>query len=467
MTRQSQRAAPETVGQGSRSLLDRARRSVAGGASSTMRVLPYHLPLVVDRAEGPHIWDADGNRLVDLNMAYGPLIFGHRPPLIVEALQRELSRRGTVLGFPHRLSHEVAELVKKSMPSIHKLRFASSGTEVLQTAVRLARAHTGREMIVLFEGHYHGSSDAVFHRYHASAEELDSTAPNEPLSGTAGMTGAPAGAYLLPWNDAGALEALLARHGERIAAVLMEPVMGNAAVVPPADGYLQAARALTRKHGALLIFDEVITGFRVARGGAQQRYGVAADITTLSKALNGGVPVSAVGGRAEVMELLADGTVFHGGVYSGNPLGLAAALAVQQEYDRRQAQIYRALELAGRSLAAGLSRIFAAHGVPALIQRVGPMLGLTFLRDDPGTEGIQSYRRVLEVSRPRRRILFQQAAQAAGVYLHPNQFEPIYLSTAHTPEVIEEVLQRLDHVAGALDWDAPPALAARAGSADG
>jgi len=437
---------------GSVCMLARARKSVAGGANSTMRVLEYHLPLVVDYAEGVHVWDVDGNELIDMNMGYGTLIFGHRSQVVTNAIRRELERRGTVLGFPHELSYQVAELVKKSFPSIDQLRFASTGTEAVQTAVRLARAFTGRSHIVLFEGHYHGSSEAVFHRYHASIKELDERPAYKALPGTAGMAGAPHNVYVLPWNDKKAICTLLAEKGNSIAAVLMEPVMGNAGVIPPHEGFLDAVRQVTTRYGTLLIFDEVITGFRIARGGAQERYRVASDITVLSKAINGGVPLVAVGGRADVMELMVNGTVFHGGVYSGNPLSLAATLAVQVEYDRNSESIYPSLEKEADHLAEGLQNIFAEIGIPTIVQHVGPMLSLWFVANE-NVKAPKNYRDVSRCTNAFRFIHFQQALQARGVYIHPNHFEPWFLSTSHSADVIDSVLQRVAVVARNFAWE--------------
>jgi len=433
-------------------ILARARKSVAGGANSTMRVLDYHLPLVISHSEGAHVWDVDGNKLIDMNMGYGTLIFGHRSQVVRNAIRRELDRRGTVLGFPHELSHQVAELVKKSFPSIDQLRFTSTGTEAVQTAVRLARAFTGRSHLVLFEGHYHGSSDAVFHRYHASIKELDERPAYEALPGTAGMAEAPHNVYVLSWNDKKAICTLLAEKGNSIAAVLMEPVMGNAGIIPPHEDFLDAVRQATIGCGALLIFDEVITGFRIARGGAQERYGVASDITVLSKAINGGVPLAAVGARADIMELMVNGNVFHGGVYSGNPLSLAATLAVQMEYERNSESIYHSLEKEADHLAEGLQNIFAEVGIPAIVQHVGPMLSLWFV-DDENVKAPKSYREVCRGANAVRFIHFQQALQVRGVYVHPNHFEPWFLSTSHSADVIDSVLQRVAVVARNFAWE--------------
>ena len=296
-------------------VMERACAALAAGDSSTMRVQPYALPLVADRGEGSRVWDVEGHEYVDLNMAYGPLILGHRHPRIVEAVTRQIAERGSQLGFPTEISVRVAEKLRTLFPSIELLRFANSGTEAVASAVRLARAYTGRPKLVMFEGHYHGWSEAVFNRYHAPLEELAPGPYGAATPGTAGMTRALEDVILCRWNDPGALDAVLGDHGEEIAGVLMEPVMGNAGVIPPQPGYLLAARDATRRHGTLLIFDEVITGMRVAPGGAQEHYDVRPDITVVSKALGGGYPVAAFGASREIMELIARGEVFHGGVY--------------------------------------------------------------------------------------------------------------------------------------------------------
>ena len=436
----------------SASLLQRARQSVAAGDSSTMRVLDYHLPLMIERAEGVHVWDVSGKRLIDMNMGYGPLVFGHRPRFLINAIRDEMEQRGTILGFPHERSHQVAELIKKSFPSIDLMRFTSTGSEAGQTAVRLARAYTKRTKIVLFEGHYHGSTDSVFHRYHASPEQLAAREPHEVIPGTQGMNGAPHNAYVIPWNNIEALTDLLQRDPD-IAAVIMEPVMGNGGVIPPAPGYLQAVRKLTNDYGIVLIFDEVISGFRVARGGAQERYGVQADITMLAKAMGGGVPVGAVGGRAEIMQQLVNGTVFHGGVHSGNPFSMAGALATQQAYEQNGEAIYGLLEENTKRLADGLYKIFAEINVPIHIQHVGSLFSLQIM-DNAEDPVPQDYRSIASTTTPERFIRFQQAVQRAGVYFHPNRYEPWFISTLHTQEVMEEALAIMQDVAHNLDWQA-------------
>lgn len=435
----------------SRRLLERAKLSIAKGASSTMRVLDYHQPLVVERAEGPRIWDADGNELIDMNMGYGPLIFGHRPRLVTDAIEHELHHRGTLLGFPDTLSIEVAELVKQRFPSVDLLRFTSTGTEASQTAVRLARAFTGRRTLILFEGHYHGSTDGTFHRCHASPDDLDARVGLDAIPGTGGMNGAPRDVVVIPFNDLAALDMALAIHAGDVAAIMLEPVMANGGVIPPDPGYLQALRAAADANGAVLIFDEVITGFRVAAGGAQERFGVRADLTMFSKALSGGVPLGAIGGRGDIMQLMVDGHVFHGGVYSGNPMCLAAALAVQRAFAAEGSSIYGGLERASIHLADGLRRLFADLGIPAMVQHVGPLLSLWLLKD-AAAGAPRNYRDVVRMANPKAFIRLQHAAQRNGLYFHPNHFEPWHIATVHTPEIMDEVLARLRLAAHSVDW---------------
>jgi len=423
-------------------LLDRAKQSVAGGDSSSMRVLPYHPPLVIDRGAGCRIWDVDENEYIDLNMGFGPLLFGHRPKFLIEAVTRQLQDKGSQLGFPQELNFLVAEKVKKLFPSIQLLRFANSGTEAIATSIRLAREYTKRPNIVIFEGHYHGWSDAVFHQYHAPLEAL-SDAPIRPaIPGTGGMNGAPRDAYIVSWNDAEELSAVMDRLSGSVAAVLMEPIMGNAGVIPPKPGYLATVREITRRHRTLLIFDEVITGMRVAPGGAQQLYGVAPDITVLSKVLGSGFPIAAFGASTEMMELIASGKLFHGGVYSGNALVLSAADAVLTKLLAETGRMYGELKRRGGQLARGIEEILGRRNIPHVVQDVGPML--SFVLTKAATENLTNYRDVRRHADFERYIALQHALLDRGVYVHPNLFEPVYLSTTHSKEDIDEVLERFD-----------------------
>jgi glutamate-1-semialdehyde 2,1-aminomutase len=435
---------PRTIGIRTRSeqLLQRAKQSVAGGDSSTMRVLPYQPALVIDRGAGCRIWDVDENEYIDLNMAYGPLLFGHRPAFLMASVIQQLQEKGSQLGFPQELSFLVAEKIKLLFPSIELLRFANSGTEAIASAIRLARASTGRRNIILFEGHYHGWSDAAFHQYHAPLELLTDEPVRPAIPGTAGMTGAPRDAYVVRWNDSAALSETLDRLAGSVAAVVMEPVMGNASVIPPLPGYLSTVREITRQHGTLLVFDEVITGFRVSPGGAQQLYGIHPDITVLSKVLGGGFPVAAFGAGARLMELIASGKLFHGGVYSGNALVLSAANAVLEHVLAKKDTLYPELNQRTNQLANGVKEILTRRGLPHVVQNVGPMLSMVLTT--AAVESLTDYRAVRRHADFERYIQFEHALLDRGVYVHPNQFEPLYLSTTHRKEDVEEVLGRID-----------------------
>ena len=423
-------------------LMDRARRSLAGGGNSTMRVLPYHLPLVVDRGLGSRIWDVDGQEYLDLNMAYGPLIFGHRPPAVVDAVVRQLRERGSQLGFPAEVSIRAAEKLRRLFPGMELLRFCSTGTDAVATAIRLARTVTGRPKVIAFEGHYHGWSDVVFHRYHARLEELPRGGYGPAIPGTLGMNGAPHELIVVRWNQLDLLQRCLEQYGQAVAAVIMEPVMGNAGVIPPDVQFLAGAREMAHDYGALLIFDEVITGMRVAAGGAQELYQVYPDITVVSKALGGGFPVSAVGASRDIMDWIVQGQLFHGGVYSGNGAVMAAAEAVLDEILQHGAEIYGHLHARGDQLARGLSEILTRWAVPHCVQHVGPMLSVFLTHDD--VSALTDYRDVRRHCDCEKYIRFQHGMQSRGVYFHPHQLEPLFLSTAHTEEDIATVLQRIE-----------------------
>jgi glutamate-1-semialdehyde 2,1-aminomutase len=423
-------------------MLQRGRRAIAGGDSSTMRVLPYHQPLVADRGEGSRVWDVEGREYIDLNMAYGPLIFGHRSEKIIDAVSYQINKFGSQLGFPTEISIRVAEKLKRLFPGMELVRFSSTGTEAIASAIRLARAYTERSKIIAFEGQYHGWSDVVFHRYHAALDDLPQRGFGPALPGTRGMNGAPRDLIVVEWNNPALLKECLDEHGDEVAAVITEPVSGNCGVIPPEPGFLESLRELTTDCGALLIFDEVITGLRIAAGGAQEHYGVDPDITIVSKALGGGFPVAAFGARREIMELIVRGEVFHGGVYSGNAAVMAACDAVLDEVLAKGEAIYRGLHAIGDELARGLDDVLARYEISHLVQHVGPMVSL-FLTT--GTQRpLLNYRQVRRACDFESYIRFQHAMQQRGVYFHPNQFEPMFLSTAHTSEDVGLVLERVE-----------------------
>jgi glutamate-1-semialdehyde 2,1-aminomutase len=432
----------------SEKVLERGRQSIAGGDSSTMRVLPYHLPLVAARGQGSRVWDVDGNEYIDLNMAYGPLVLGHCPDAIIRAVTDQIRNRGSQLGFPTEITIRVAEKVKKLFPSMELMRFANSGTEANVSAARLSRAWTGRPKLIQFEGHYHGWSDTLFNRYHAPLEDLPHGPYGPAIPGTQGLNGAPRDNLVCRWNDADALEKCLNDHRGQVAGVVMEPVMGNAGTIPPLPGYLEAVRALTKEHEALLIFDEVITGMRVAAGGAQELYDIQPDITVISKGMGGGYPVAAFGASKEIMQLVVDGKMFHGGVYSGNAVVMSAAEVVLDEILAHRSEFYDKLNKLGNELTQGASRILSGAGIPHITQHVGPMISI-FLTDGR-VESLNDYREVRQHCDFAKYIRLQHLMQRSGVYFHPNQFEPLFLCVAHSSEDLGIVLERFEQAVAAL-----------------
>lgn len=429
-------------------LLARAKACIPNGDSSTMRVLPYALPLVAERGEGSRIFDVDGVEYIDLNMAYGPLLFGHRYPAVVKRVRAQLEERGSQLGFQSEVGVRTAEKVRQVFPGMEMMRFANSGTEAIASAVRLARVNTGRKLIVIFEGHYHGWSEAVFNRYHAPLDALGYEEFGPAIPGTNGMTDAVQDLVVCRFNQPEMFERCMAAHAGKVAAVLMEPVMGNGGVIAPLPGFLEHVRDVAHAHGALLIFDEVITGMRVAPGGGQALYGVRPDITVISKVLGGGFPVAAFGASRALMDVIISGKMFHGGVFSANALSMAAAEAMLDEVLARPKEIYGHLEQVSHRLMNGFREILTRHKIPHLVQGVGALVSV-FLTD--GVEQIREYRDVRRHCQFETYVRMQHGAQRAGVYFHPNQFEPMFPSTAHTTEDIDTVLSRVERVVECLN----------------
>ena len=427
---------------GNRRFMDHARGFLAGGDSSTTHVVPHHLPLVADRGSGSRIWDIDGNDYIDLNMAFGSLLLGHRPPQVIDAVTRQISERGSQLGFPTEISVRVAAKIRTLFPSMELMRFANSGTEACNLAARLARTITGRSKIVVFEGNCHGWSDPLFHRYHAPLAELPQEPIGPAIAGTRGMNGEPRDLVVVRSNDHATLEDFLRRHGQSVAAVILEPIMCNAGCIPPRPDFLKCLRAATRDQGTLLVFDEVITGLRVAPGGAQELYGVKPDITVISKALGAGFPLAACGASRDLMEAVAIGRVIHDGLRAGNAGNLAAADAVLDEILAHRDVIYAHLNAIGLQLARGLEDILTPLGVPHTIQQVGPIVSL-FLTNQP-REQLWNYREVRKHCDFDKYVALQHEMQRRGVYFYPNQLSPMYLSTAHTTEDVAVALQKFE-----------------------
>jgi glutamate-1-semialdehyde 2,1-aminomutase len=405
-------------------LYERAVRVLAGGVNSPVRAMRQigRDPIFVERGEGPFLFDADGNRYVDWVCSWGPLILGHAHPRVVDAV-REAAARGTSYGAATEGEVELAEQVVERIPSLEMLRMTSSGTEAAMSAVRLARAASGREVVVKFAGAYHGHSDGLLADAGSGMATLG--VPASP-----GVTAAQAaGTVIVPWNDRDAVERALGEH--EVAALLAEPVAANMGVVPPAEGFLEFLREATREHGALLVFDEVITGFRVGRGGAQELYGVRPDLTVLGKVLGGGLPAAAFGGSRDLIERLAPaGDVYQAGTLSGNPLAVAAGLATLRELDP---DAYVRLGALTDRLAAGL--LDAAEGLPLQLDAAPGLLTL-FFSPDPVIDFATA-----SACDTQAHASFCRAMLERGIYAPPSQFEAWFVSLAHGEAEIDRTVE--------------------------
>ncbi len=408
----------------SEALFARSRKVIPGGVNSPVRAFGAvgGTPVFIAQAKGSRLIDVDGNSYIDYVGSWGPMILGHAHPQVIEAVQ-QAAAEGLSFGTPTEREAELAELIIEAVPSVQKVRFVNSGTEATMSAIRLARGFTGREKVVKFAGCYHGHSDLLLSQ--AGSGVITFGLPDTP-----GVPKEAVRATLTaPYNDTAALEKLFAEFGGEIAAVIIEPVAGNMGVVPPAEGYLQAVRKLTREHGALLIFDEVMTGFRVQYGGAQTLYGIEPDLSCFGKIIGGGMPVGAYAGRAEIMAQVApEGPVYQAGTLSGNPVAMAAGIATLRLL--QQPGVYEQLEARSAQLAEGLLEAARENGVPAQLNRVGSMCTLFFskrpVRDFAGSEK----------SDGRRYARFFHAMLERGIYLAPSRFEALFTSLAHSEQDI-------------------------------
>ena len=417
--------------QTSRTLLDRARNSLAGGVSSPFRA-HFPVPLYFEDGCGPRLRDVDGNEYIDYTLAWGPNILGYRHPRVVEAVSRQAAGPHTY-GAQHRLEPEVAEKFQRAVPCAERVAFTSSGSEAVQLACRLARAVTNRRLILRFEGHYHGWMDSVLIGYRAPLDNVQSRGQ---------VANAVDNVAVAPWNDAAFVERLFAERGADIAAAITEPVLCNSGCLMPEPGYLEALRNITARHGALLIFDEIITGFRMTLGGAQQAFGITPDLATFGKAVAAGMPLSVVAGREDVMSQISNGVNF-GGTFNGNPMSLAAANAALDELARDGGAALRHANRMGQLLMEGFAEIAARHGVALQIRGFGAAFALHFTTRSE----LRHYRDTFDDDKDKL-ACWIRAMLEEGIYLLPDG--RLYVSVVHSEREVDQTLQAASRALGGL-----------------
>lgn len=415
----------------SETLFADAQTLIPGGVNSPVRAFRGvgGTPRFIERAEGPYLYDVDGTRYIDYVLSWGPMILGHAHPAVIAAVVDQAAR-GTSYGAPTKLETDLARLATRLVPSMEMIRFVNSGTEATMSALRLARAFTGRPKIVKFSGGYHGHADFLL-------TDAGSGVATLGLPASAGVTeGQTSDTITVQYNDSGAVEQVFRTHGPSISAVIVEPVAGNMGLVLPKDGFLETLRTETERAGALLIFDEVMTGFRVALGGAQERFGIVPDLTCLGKVIGGGLPCAAYGGRRDIMQQVAPlGAMYQAGTLSGNPLAMAAGIAT---LERLTPDLYAEIEHQGGVLLDGMKARAEDAGVALQIAQAGTMIGFFF-----SSEPITSYADAKAHANTEQYRRFFHAMLDQGVYLAPSQFEAGFLSSGHTPDVIEATLRML------------------------
>jgi len=418
----------------SQSLFEHALKIIPGGVNSPVRACKSvgADPLFIERGEGCLIYDADGNRFIDYIGSWGPLILGHRHPAVIDAITAVLER-GTSFGAPTDLEIQLAEMVIDAVASVDVVRMVNSGTEATMSAIRLARGATGRDLVIKFDGCYHGHADTLLVAAGSGVATLG-------IPGSPGVPEAVAESTLsLPFNDIEGIKKVMADKGDKVAGVIVEPVAGNMGLVAPEDGFLEALRELTETHGCMLIFDEVMTGFRVAYGGAQSLYGITPDLSCFGKVIGGGLPVAAYGGKKEIMSQIApQGSIYQAGTLSGNPIAMAAGIATLKEL--KKPGVYEALNEKSKRLITGLGNAAQKAGIAARVGHVGSMLGMFFTDqnvanfDDAKTCDLELFSN------------FYQGMRQHGIYIAPSQFEVLFLSTAHDDEHVDATINAAEQV---------------------
>ena len=418
-------------------LFERAQKTIPGGVNSPVRAFRQvgGTPRFIQKALGPYFWDADGKKYIDLIMSWGPMIAGHAHPEVVEAVQKAAAT-GFSYGAPTLGEIELAERICELVPSIEQLRMVSSGTEATMSALRLGRGFTGRDLIIKFEGCYHGHADSLLVKAGSGLLTFADSTQNAPSS-----SGVPQDVVkhtlVLPYNDSAALQEAFQRHGDKIAAVILEPIAGNMNLIRPAPEFLLAVRNLTEQYGSVLIYDEVMTGFRVALGGAQSLQGIIPDLTCLGKVMGGGMPMAAFGGKKDIMAKLAPlGNVYQAGTLSGNPVAVAAGLKTLEIISR--AGFFDCLSTQTSKLMTGIKAVAQKHAIPLSVDSVGGMFGIYFANDVP-----TSYSAVTQTNLDQFKQFFHGMLNA-GVYLAPSAYEAGFTSIAHDNAVIDEILVATD-----------------------
>ena len=432
--------------QRSEQLYEEAKRYLPAGASSNVRIHMHDpFPILFRKGEGPRVSDVDGNSYIDYLMSYGALILGHRHPSVIASIEKQL-QNGTMFGTTTELEIEVARIVTSVVPCAELVSFANSGTEATMEAVRIARAATGKDKILKFEGHYHGHHDYVLFSVDSPSPVSGLEASPHKLPYFPGIPDELSKTVIVaPWNNPSALERILKKNQNDVAAVITEPVMGSQGVIPPEKDYLKQLRELTIKYDSLLIFDEVLTGFRLAKGGAQEFYGVKPDLACFAKALGGGAPIAAVAGSRDLLGLVGPGRIGFGGTYNAHPLALAASKATLETLLRNDAEAFQHMARMGAKLKAGLTELFRSGGYNVVVNAVGPMVSIYFTK----LRRIATYRQALQASGEKFKT-FRDEMLKHGVYMHPDGLERLSISAAHTEREIEQTLRAAEESLKAL-----------------